>query len=299
MLSVATFASKSSTPSGERTKSFLGRIVIIIWLFVVLIITSSYTASLTSILTVQQLSPSMLGIHSLLASNVPIGYQMGSFVKDYLVELGINAERLIPLSSKATYAKALRLGPDNGGVAAIVDELPYVQLFLASEFKNEFTTAGQEFTKSGWAFAFPKNSQLTADMSEAILRMSENGELQKIHNLWFNSQEDKPKDADVNSSQLDFKPFSGLFMISGLISVFCLLVYLARLLKQFINSKAWSGSSISACSSLSRSAQFLKSFALYLDEPVDRDSMHNSNKSSEELAIGHILEITPVSSLDR
>ncbi|MCO5566799.1 hypothetical protein L7F22_020480 [Adiantum nelumboides] len=136
----------------DKTKSFLGRFVVIIWLFVVLIITSSYTASLTSILTVQQLSPSMLGIHSLLASDVPIGYQMGSFVKDYLVDLGIKAERLLPLNSKAMYAKALRLGPDNGGVAAIVDELPYVQLFLASEGSNEFTTAGQEFTRSGWAF---------------------------------------------------------------------------------------------------------------------------------------------------
>ena len=94
----------------------------------------------------------MLGIHSLLATNDPIGYQSGSFVKEYLVELGVKPERLVSLDTKAMYAKALRLGPTNGGVAAIVDELPYVQLFLASERSNEFTTAGQEFTKSGWAF---------------------------------------------------------------------------------------------------------------------------------------------------
>jgi hypothetical protein len=136
----------------EKTKTVLGRVVLIIWLFVVLIITSSYTASLTSILTVQKLSPSMLGIHSLLATADPIGYQSGSFVKGYLIELGVKPERLMALETKAMYAKALRLGPNNGGVAAIVDELPYVQLFLASQRSNEFTTAGQEFTKSGWAF---------------------------------------------------------------------------------------------------------------------------------------------------
>ncbi|KAH7294358.1 hypothetical protein KP509_28G068100 [Ceratopteris richardii] len=289
----------------EKTNSFLGRFVVIIWLFVVLIITSSYTASLTSILTVQQLSPSMLGIHSLLVSDAPIGYQLGSFVKEYLIDLGIKPERLVPLYSKAMYAKALRLGPDNGGVAAIVDELPYVQLFLASEATDEFTTAGQEFTKSGWAFAFPKNSQLTSDMSEAILRMSENGELQKIHNLWFNSPEDKANDSHVNSSQLDFKPFSGLFMISGLVSLFCLLVHITRLLKEFIRSKAWNdGSSISTSSSLSRSAQLIKSFALYIDEPVNRQNMHNrksmhNNKESMEMAISHMLDATPVSSLER
>ena len=138
--------------SGERTKSTFGRLVILIWLFVVLIITSSYTANLTSILTVQQLTPSIQGISSLQASSVPIGYQTGSFVKEYLIELGVKPERLVSLDTKAMYAKALRLGPTNGGVAAIVDELPYVQLFLASQRSNEFTTAGQEFTKSGWAF---------------------------------------------------------------------------------------------------------------------------------------------------
>jgi ionotropic glutamate receptor len=94
----------------------------------------------------------MLGIHSLLATADPIGYQSGSFVKEYLIELGVKPERLLALDTKAMYAKALRLGPNNGGVAAIVDELPYVQLFLASQRSNEFTTAGQEFTKSGWAF---------------------------------------------------------------------------------------------------------------------------------------------------
>ena len=89
----------------------------------------------------------MLGIHSLLATNDPIGYQSGSFVKEYLISLNIAPERLKPLPSIEAYAHALKTDPKMGGVAAIVDELP-----LASERSNEFTTAGQEFTKSGWAF---------------------------------------------------------------------------------------------------------------------------------------------------
>ncbi|EOY15322.1 Glutamate receptor 3.3 isoform 4 [Theobroma cacao] len=52
----------------ENTMSTLGRLVLIIWLFVVLIINSSYTASLTSILTVQQLSSPIKGIDSLIKS---------------------------------------------------------------------------------------------------------------------------------------------------------------------------------------------------------------------------------------
>jgi len=136
--------------TGEKVKSTLGRAVLIIWLFVVLIIISSYTASLTSLLTVQQLLPTIQGISGLLASNVPIGYQTGSFVRDYLLQLNVAEERLVPLDTLASYAQALVKGPLRGGVGAIVDELPYVQLFLSSEC--DFTIAGQEFTKSGWGF---------------------------------------------------------------------------------------------------------------------------------------------------
>ncbi|KAK7828665.1 glutamate receptor 2.7 [Quercus suber] len=41
----------------DNLLSNLARIVVIIWVFVVLILTQSYTASLTSLLTIQQLQP--------------------------------------------------------------------------------------------------------------------------------------------------------------------------------------------------------------------------------------------------
>ena len=132
--------------------STLGRFVLIIWLFVVLIINSSYTASLTSILTVQQLTSRIEGIDSLVSSNEPIGIQDGSFARNYLMdELNIAGSRLVILKSQQEYSTALQLGPKNGGVAAIVDELPYIELFLSST-NCKFRTVGQEFTKSGWGF---------------------------------------------------------------------------------------------------------------------------------------------------
>jgi hypothetical protein len=57
---------KSEMHAGEETVSSLGRFVVIMWLLVVLIITQSYTASLTSILTVQQLSTGIQGINNLI-----------------------------------------------------------------------------------------------------------------------------------------------------------------------------------------------------------------------------------------
>ena len=80
--------------------STLGRGVLLIWLFVVLIIQSSYTASLTSILTVQQLDTSIRGLDDLKNSDYPIGFQVGSFVEEYMIkELNISQSRLKALGS--------------------------------------------------------------------------------------------------------------------------------------------------------------------------------------------------------
>ncbi|EPS59173.1 glutamate receptor, partial [Genlisea aurea] len=135
----------------ENTVSTLGRFVLITWLFIVLIINSSYTASLTSILTVQQLYSPIKGLESLKRGNDPIGYQVGSFVEGYLMNgLGIEKSRLRAMASLDEYADALRLGPQRGGVAAVVDERPYIDLFLSSQC--DFRIVGQEYSKSGWGF---------------------------------------------------------------------------------------------------------------------------------------------------
>jgi ionotropic glutamate receptor len=136
---------------GENIASILGRLVLVIWLFVVLILNSSYTASLTSILTVERLSSPVKGIESLIASNDPIGYQSGSYIDNYLSnELNILRSRLVPLNTPIEYEKALKDGPNKGGVAAVVDERAKMELFLSA--RCEFGIVGQEFTKMGWGF---------------------------------------------------------------------------------------------------------------------------------------------------
>lgn len=135
----------------EKTGSTLGRFVLIIWLFVVLILNSSYIASLTSILTVEQLSSPVKGIESLATSTDPIGFLRGSFAEAYLTnELNIHHSRLFPLNSPEEYEKALKNGPSAGGVAAVIDERAYMELFLAS--RCGYSIVGQEFTKMGWGF---------------------------------------------------------------------------------------------------------------------------------------------------
>ncbi|KAD5318242.1 hypothetical protein E3N88_18188 [Mikania micrantha] len=216
----------------ENTVSTLGRFVLILWLFVVLIINSSYTASLTSILTVQQLTSRIDGIDGMISSNDPIGIQDGSFAYNYLVqELNIAESRIRPLKDKADYINALRLGPNNGGVAAIVDELPYVEVFMT--YTNcEFRVVGQEFTKSGWGFAFQRDSPLALDLSTAILQLSENGDLQRIHDKWLTSRS-CPQATEIDTNSLSLSSFWGLFLICGIACSISLGIYFCRVLCQY------------------------------------------------------------------
>ncbi|XP_009132846.1 glutamate receptor 3.5 isoform X1 [Brassica rapa] len=215
----------------ENTVSTLGRFVLLIWLFVVLIINSSYTASLTSILTVQQLTSRIEGMDSLITSSEPIGVQDGTFAYKYLVnELNIAPSRIIPLKNEEDYLSALQLGPRGGGVAAIVDELPYIKALLSNS-NCEFRTVGQEFTRTGWGFAFQRDSPLAVDMSTAILQLSEEGKLEKIRKKWLTySHECSVQIADTENYQLSVQSFWGLFLICGIVwfialTLFCWKVF--------------------------------------------------------------------------
>ncbi|KAI3736477.1 hypothetical protein L6452_16019 [Arctium lappa] len=213
----------------ENTVSTLGRVVLFIWLFVVLIINSSYTASLTSILMVQQLQSPINGIESLIASNEVIGFQVGSFAENYLVqELNIPRSRLVGLGSPEEFAEKLV----SGTVAAIVDERPYVDLFLSNHCN--FQIVGQEFTKSGLGFAFARDSPLAVDMSSAILRLAENGELGKIHEDWLKKEGGCGAGSlSLVSDHLELERFWGLFVIFGSVCVVAVFIHFGITLHRF------------------------------------------------------------------
>ncbi|KAK9151819.1 hypothetical protein Syun_010128 [Stephania yunnanensis] len=219
------------------TISTLGKMVMMVWLFLLMVITSSYTASLTSILTVEQLSSPITGIDSLIASNQRIGCQAGTFVHSYLQEsLDIPQGRLVPLQNEEDYARALRLGPKNGGVAAIVDELPYVECFLSNY--EDFGIVGQMISKSGWGFAFKRGSPLAVDLSTAILKLSESGELQKINKKWFCEDDCESRQRHVSDpKQLHISSFWGLFLVCGIATFTALVIFLVKAACQFARYK--------------------------------------------------------------
>ncbi|CAL5336526.1 unnamed protein product [Camellia sinensis] len=199
----------------ESIVSTLGCLVLILWLFVVLIINSSYTASLTSILMVQQLTSNIKGIDSLITSTNSIGVQDGSFAYNYLEE----------------YVDALHKGPKVGGVAAIVDKLPYIELLLY-KINCKFRTVGQEFTKRGWGFVFQRDS-LVMDLSTAILLLSKNGDPQRIHDRWLSLNRCSAQANQVDENILSLTSFWDLFLICGTTCFLALTIFFCKLCWQY------------------------------------------------------------------
>ncbi|KAL6975454.1 hypothetical protein U1Q18_024249 [Sarracenia purpurea var. burkii] len=120
----------------------------VVWLFVAIVITQSYTASLTSMLTVQRLQPAIADVETLKSGNALVGNCKGSFVARYLVEvLGIKSSNIKNFTSPEEYARALRTGE----VAATFLEVPLAKLFLA-KYCRSFTMAGPTYKVGGFGF---------------------------------------------------------------------------------------------------------------------------------------------------
>jgi len=125
--------------------------VLIVWVFVVLVLTSSYTASLTSMLTVQQLQPTITDLNDLIKNGEYVGYKKGSFVKDVLTRMKFDSSKFRSYSTLEEYNDALSRGSKNGGVGAIVDELPYLRLFL-NKYCRKYIMVGRTYKAAGFGF---------------------------------------------------------------------------------------------------------------------------------------------------
>uniref|UniRef100_A0ACD5XXW8 Uncharacterized protein n=3 Tax=Avena sativa TaxID=4498 RepID=A0ACD5XXW8_AVESA len=213
------FSFSTLTSSHDQIiRSPLSKIVVVIWCFVVLVIVQSYTASLSSMLTAKRLRPSVTDLDQLLLNGDYIGYQSGSFVHAVLTKKGFAEKRLRSYTKKEEYAEALRKGSKNGGVSAIVDEIPYITSFLSNpQYQNEFQMVNRIYKTPGFGFVFPQNSPLVHNLSVAILDLTSGDEGSRIQANWLGSATTFPSYVipNTDSAPLTLRSFSGLFIITS------------------------------------------------------------------------------------
>ncbi|GJZ25163.1 glutamate receptor 2.8-like protein, partial [Tanacetum coccineum] len=158
----------------DKLHSNLSRLAVVVWLFVGLIITQSYTASFASMLTAQRLEPTITSVEMLRNMNATVGYCNGSLVNHYLndVLLGFKSIKVNSYNSTHRYAEAL----NSGEIAAIFLEVPVAKVFLAQYCKS-FIRTGETFKVGGFGFAFPKKYSWLSEANKALMNVTESGKL--------------------------------------------------------------------------------------------------------------------------
>ncbi|URD89095.1 glutamate receptor [Musa troglodytarum] len=207
-----------------RIHNYYTKTVMVVWLLVVFILTSSFTANLSSILVTEKLGAVPPGSR--------VGYDGDAFVLKYLKDvLGYKERNIEWIRSPEAYSEAFK----SNKISAAYLETPYIRVFL-SRYKD-FTVSGETHRLGGFGFVFPKDSPLATDFSQVILQLAENGALNNLEKKWFSvtlSSSPTP-DNKRKKESLSLDSFWALFLLTGCTSTIILLVFSAH---SFLPTKA-------------------------------------------------------------
>ncbi|PIA28587.1 hypothetical protein AQUCO_06800033v1 [Aquilegia coerulea] len=160
----------------KKLTSFLSKLLVMIWLVILLGWTSGSLVTLKSMLALQQLEPATTDFNDLIKHGDFVGYPKGSFVLDLLKRFGFDESKLRTYSSLEECHDLLSKGSQNGGVAAVFEEIPYAYIFLA-KYCSKYTVVGPTHQTDGFGFVFPIGSPLVSDVSKAVLEVTEGNRL--------------------------------------------------------------------------------------------------------------------------
>ncbi|PKI61809.1 hypothetical protein CRG98_017786 [Punica granatum] len=211
---------------GERIYGNLTRIVLGVWFFMALILTQSYTASLTSMLTVHKLKQNEITMERLRQNNAKVGCDNSTFVCNFLERVhNFKPNAIVGITNYTDFHEQL----NKGSIKAMFVEYPYERAFFSRYCSSGFLVTHQSYRFGGFGFAFEKGSPWTAKFSEAILELSESGDLKKMGDEWF--REECPTvngtasaSSDSETQSLRLRSFWALHVFSLGTSALCLLL---------------------------------------------------------------------------
>jgi len=160
----------------KAPRSFLGRLVALIWMFAALIIISSFTAAIASALTVSQLETSIGG-------------------PDDLVRINVGT---IPGSTSAYYLEANRIRFKNidtpmdglekieaGDLDAVVYDAPILRYLVNDQFRGRLQVLPGTFKRQDYGFALKAGSDLREPVNRAMLKRINSSRWEETLEFYF------------------------------------------------------------------------------------------------------------------
>lgn len=159
------------------TRSTARRLMTIAFWLVGLLLVAQFTATVTSALTVQQLTSDIRGPEDLPGKGVAT--VAGSTAAAYLADIGVSSVG-VPVIEEA-YALLTA-----GEVDAIVYDAPVLRYHTVSAGRGEVEVIEGVFKPEKYGIALPPGSELRESINEVLLEMYQDGTLSEIEERWFN-----------------------------------------------------------------------------------------------------------------
>ncbi|KAL5699052.1 hypothetical protein ACHQM5_030006 [Ranunculus cassubicifolius] len=214
----------------ESLRNSFTRVVMSLWLLTVFIVTSSYTASLTSMLTVKHLDPTV-SIDTLKKSSSTIGYDGSKLIETYLENvLDFPPNNIINIGHDGSYSDIFSSGKVKAAFVDRHNEKAIISInckdYKDIELKHKFG--------GGLGFVFPKGSPMADDFSEAFLKLSEDGTLPRLYDTWFPPYSQcANEDNNLENLSLNLNDFWGIFVVMGITSTVMLATYVLHIFMEF------------------------------------------------------------------
>ncbi|CAN8269692.1 unnamed protein product [Cochlearia groenlandica] len=196
----------------EKLQKMSSKFLVTVWVFVVLILTSSYSANLTSTKTISRIQ---LNHEAVFTSTT------------------LNSMKLGSISAVEAYAEGLR----DGTLTHVINEIPYLNL-LVGYYPDVFAMTDRETNTNGFGFMFQRDSGLAAKVSREIAKLRSLGTLKDMEKRWFQKLESLNThsnndnvaslndDEDEASNRFSFTELRGLFIIAGVAHALVLALHL-------------------------------------------------------------------------
>ncbi|MEJ7732074.1 MAG: transporter substrate-binding domain-containing protein [Polyangiaceae bacterium] len=157
-----------------------GRIIGAFWMIVSIVLVSYFTASITSIMTVNQLTSEINGPADL--PGRPIATVKGSTAERYLTN------RKSEVKAFATIDEAYAALSSKDVKAVVYDE-PILAYHAHKASGGQMRVVGRLFERQNYGIAMPKGSDQRKRINEVLLKLRETGFLDELNQKWFGSEE--------------------------------------------------------------------------------------------------------------
>ena len=153
-----------------------GRVVALVWMFIGIVFISSFTATVTTSLTVQHLEGAVDGPEDL--GGRKVGTVRGTTSSDFLRERGVRV---------VEYDVIEQAYPDllAGELEAVVYDWPALVYYARTMGSGQVAVVGDVFERQSYGLGLARNSPHRDAINQAILTLQEDGTYAELRDRWF------------------------------------------------------------------------------------------------------------------